>query len=1059
MSASSSSSNDPANRVPLLGGNSGGTAYSPWRELIRAHIMRQGLDSRDYEQEIRHFVALVTAVDNDAQSEEDAATELLLGHLASKGAGPTPSASSAIKQEDEPAAGAKQLAAKKLMAAKIARSRKAYAILHHALPAELRPLVADVPQGYAYGIWSFLEKRYRNTEQDSIGSLWEDLTAIRQEPEENFDDYKARVDRAVELLVHAKQIVAAGLYASIVLWRMQPRYATVVLTLRTGGSVADPDKIDWPAIAQLMGQYERAQIGLGGADGPERALAARSAWQSKPQVPSLSGKQSQQQQQRQPSSRTSIPIEEVECYYCHKKGHYKNKCPKLQSSPSNNASSRGKDERHPSKRRGSWSNKNAGDNSSEDESERSKPIERANMIRTLVTNRFGALDGHEDIVEQFVSSSSPQRSYAALALAAVPRAPVSGPAVDAAARAQKAKAKSLDEALKTTAKAVDTAATVSTTCCRESLHDIRRCVPMPIRMADGTVLSAMHKGKLTMRLPVAGKSDGFVKVTIDEVYYHERFDANLLSWGKMRVDGWELHSTPKGGTWLITPGGKRVNASTRGGLTILEDTVSERVYGVSSSSSKGLVCVTAKELLQLHRRLGHVSWTRLIEMCNTGASVGVGDIRNMPAAELSKAQQAIKSCSACAEAKAHRKPLGHGGLDKGTRAGEVIHMDTFYATTIDPISDKKSTRYCLLAVDAFTEWRWSEVKSSIADLPQSAIDMMEHSHTLTGRYPRLLISDLGSEFDNKTVREFCRKHGIQFQPSPARAKELNGLAEKNVDTMKNHVRAMVYGSKMPIRLGWAYAVNHYVYVWNRTHVGQHTRVTPYQSMTGREASVLNVSEFGCDVYIHQHRSKRETTFDRKAEPGIYFGHSGRSNCPMVLILSSGKFVLSKDVHFREGSFSHLRALVDGHPEDIEPIDLGAAADDIDATLSDMNDLDQPSPAQANDEEVESPRYELRSITDAREQSGVKQYRCKWVGHSAATWEPASTIKEDAPDAVREYESLVEGRAAAVQGRITRSQSKSVSFNGAASSSSSSISDEEESESESSLAAAYAARCL
>ena len=100
-------------------------------------------------------------------------------------------------------------------------------------------------------------------------------------------------------------------------------------------------------------------------------------------------------------------------------------------------------------------------------------------------------------------------------------------------------------------------------------------------MADGTVLSAMYKGDLPLRLPVAG-TDRFVSETIKDVYYHERFDANLISWGLLRKAGWELHSTPTG-THLRTPGGKRVDATTRGGLTVIEDHVTERVYGTGWS--------------------------------------------------------------------------------------------------------------------------------------------------------------------------------------------------------------------------------------------------------------------------------------------------------------------------------------------------------------------------------------------------------------------------------------------------------------------------------------------
>lgn len=1106
MSASSSSS-DPAVRVPLLGGSTGGgLAYPQWRPQMKTHLLRQGIEDRDYNKEIPQWSELVAVVVADAESEEQAAIALLLGSAAAtsavgKSVAAASSSSTKVKAEDAAVEAAlkEQSAAKKSIAAMIGRSRKAFTILHSALPAELRPLVADVPQGYAFGIWSFLEKKYRNTEQDSVASLWSDFTTLGQEPNENFDTYKARVDSVVELLTHAKQVVPSGLYTSLLLWRLQGRYATAVLTLKTGNRVTDTDKIDWPAIVEYMSQYERAQLGLGESESAERTMAARARppWQKSS---SPAGKQSQSSSSAAAASKR--PLSEVTCFNCQKKGHFANHCtaPRSARPPSQHRRSRS-NERHPSKQSdSSWSQVAGGSrssNSSDDESDRpssKKPSERTNMVRT--SNRYSELEQPRDEVEPKAAPSSSSRSYAALALVATTsskassaassastaskksvaapaaaaasaststpaaaRVPVSGP--DAAPpRSPKPKAKSLDDALKTTAKAVDTAATVSTSCSRESLHNVRRCQPMPIRMADGTTLSAMHKGDLLMRLPVSGKPDTFVRVTIQDVYYHERFDANLLSWGNMRKAGWEMHST-EAGTHLITPRGSRIDASTRGNLTILEDTSSERVYGVKGS--KDIVCVTAKELLQLHRRLGHVSWTRLIEMCSIGATIGVADLRHMSSAELSKAERAIRCCTACAESKAHRKPLGHVGLDKGARAGEVLHMDTFHSITRDPTSGKKRTQYCLVAVDAFSEWRWNDVKDSFADVPQAAIDIIQHSHTLTGRYPRLLIADLGTEFENKTMREYCRKNGIQFQPSPARAKEINGLAEKNVDTMKNHVRAMLHSARMPDELGWTYAIQHFVFVWNRTHIGQHTRVTPYQSMTSREASVLNIGEFGCDVYVHQHRLTRDTTFDRKAEPGVYLGHSGRMNCPIVLMLRSGKTVMSKDVHFREGSFSHLRALTSGHLDDIEPVDLGA----MDNPALDMDDLDSPLPSSRNEEKypeseaeesIEDTRYTLKSITDVRLNGGVKEYRCKWVGYSAATWEPAASIQQDAPDAVRDYESFIQARSSRVTRQSAASSQKAVTFSSAAASSSSS-SDDEELESDPSMAAAYAARRL
>ena len=1107
MASTTSASVDA--KVPLLASASGtgaGVPYALWRPQIQTHLMRAGVSERDYTREIPAWAELCLRVEADAAADDEAAIDVVLGR---GGAG------ASMKQETPTP---DEVKAKKCVADLIGRSRKAFGALFTALPPELRLLVADVPQGYAYGIWSFLEKKFRNTEQDSVMALWERLTSLAQEPDDTFDVYKALLDSVVELLAHAKQQVPAGLYTSLLLWKLQPRYATAVLTLKTGDRLKDPACIDWPSITEFMAQYERGQLGLGSTEGVssggDRAMAARA--QQKKQG-SDSGK----------SSSSGRDASGVKCFRCNKIGHYASSCSLPDTRPpgerdgSKWQKQKGKRSfgRKPASSAASSDASAADDDDDEDEGKAAprgwanvaQGMHRANVA--LGMNQFALLAGHaserESRDEEWPALSramanvkSPGAATAKVAakpalkrlhrpgehVAVAPsetkKKITFGPATESKSREIERRSvksvpahvpKLLSVALRTTSKAIDTGATVSLTGNKDNLINVKRCTPMPIQMADNTIVTATYRGDMPMRLPVSA-SDKKVSVVVPDVYYHERFDANLLSWGVMRKAGWKLHSELDD-DYVVTPKGTRINTSARGGLTILDDAGPERAY---SARMGRFVCSTADDLLLLHQRTSHASWSKLIKMCRTGATAGVGNIDGMSSAELSKAETLVKQCDACAAGKQRRNALGHRGLDKGTEAGEVLHMDAFYVMQRHPTTNEKYREYSLLATDGFTELRWFSRAQSLRDLQDVVIRTIASSTALAKRAPRLIIADLGSEFDNGKVKAYCRHHGIHLQLTPTGMKELNGVAEKSVDTVKNHTRTMMLACGMPDQIGWWRAAAHHVYVWNRTHIGATTGVTPYEATLGREPSIINVGVFGCDAFVHQNRASRDTTFSAKAEPGVYLGHDAQQNCATVMMLRTQKVKHVKDVLFREGTFTHLRALRKERGDRIPDLDLSTfggarveaepqqvAAPDPDAAAerecsADTDDDDADDSDGDHDEEAPAKRYDVRSVTDQRTgPKGEQQYLVKWVKYSTPTWEDAALIREDAPEAVQKYEKFLEHRSEA---RVTRARGGGTAASSASSSSSatkpSNDSDEDESEASTIWAArTLAARCL
>lgn len=259
-------------QVPRL--TQGVGAYAAWRPQMENALLRAGIAERDYMEKNDDWPALVAAVDTWVRADERASIELALGRLsasATKGSG----AAGPSTAEKEARRGVVEM---------VARTKKAYALLFHALTDELRRLVASVPQGDAHALWNWLEKRFQSTEQDSVGDLWDQFTKMEQSDEESFDQYKARVDHVYGLLAHAKDKPSAGLYAHRLLWKLLPQYTPAVLALKASGKLKEPEKIVWDEIASFVNNHERSQQRLNERDdiGQGHAMAVTSARRNVP---------------------------------------------------------------------------------------------------------------------------------------------------------------------------------------------------------------------------------------------------------------------------------------------------------------------------------------------------------------------------------------------------------------------------------------------------------------------------------------------------------------------------------------------------------------------------------------------------------------------------------------------------------------------------------------------------------------------------------------------------------------------------------------------------------
>jgi hypothetical protein len=241
-----------------------------------------------------------------------------------------------------------------------------------------------------------------------------------------------------------------------------------------------------------------------------------------------------------------------------------------------------------------------------------------------------------------------------------------------------------------------------------------------------------------------------VTIQVQGVHFIEGFTHNLLSWERMRQLKWQLHSSPEGGTHLVTPGGDRIKLATDGNVTVLQASTEtrHRVYSAEQVDLSGSV----DELLQLHAKAGHIGFDRMVQIIKGGTTLHLGKLSVLPHV-LAEARRRIQGCDACARGKGTRTAFGHRGLDRGSARCEVLHMDTFQVN-VAPAGAPAVLEYGLVVVDGWTGLcvlRRAFAKDQVA---HKVIAVVRLAQTQFSCKVKRLYADGGTEFINHTLRTF-----------------------------------------------------------------------------------------------------------------------------------------------------------------------------------------------------------------------------------------------------------------------------------------------------------------
>nr|GFA34214.1 putative ribonuclease H-like domain-containing protein [Tanacetum cinerariifolium] len=167
---------------------------------------------------------------------------------------------------------------------------------------------------------------------------------------------------------------------------------------------------------------------------------------------------------------------------------------------------------------------------------------------------------------------------------------------------------------------------------------------------------------------------------------------------------------------------------------------------------------------------------------------------------------------ACAMGKSTRKTHKPKSEDTNQEKLYLLHMDLCGPMHVKSVNGKK---YILVIVDDYSRFTWVKFLRSKDETPDFIINFLKMIQVRL-KVPVLRIrTDNGTEFVNKTLRDYYAEVGISHETSVARSPQQNGVVERRNCTLIEAARTMLIYAQAPLFL-WAEAVATACFTQNRS---------------------------------------------------------------------------------------------------------------------------------------------------------------------------------------------------------------------------------------------------
>nr|GEY00914.1 hypothetical protein [Tanacetum cinerariifolium] len=202
---------------------------------------------------------------------------------------------------------------------------------------------------------------------------------------------------------------------------------------------------------------------------------------------------------------------------------------------------------------------------------------------------------------------------------------------------------------------------------------------------------------------------------------------------------------------------------------------------------------TSSQAWLWHRRLSHLNFDTISLLSKNDIVVGLPKLKFVK----------DHLCSSCELGKAKRKSFQSKITPSSKRRLQLLHMDLCGPMRVASIDGK---RYVLVIVDDYSRYTWTYFLRSKDETPEVLIDFLRLIQIGLHAQVRIVRTDKGTEFLNKTLHAYFASEGIHHQTSVARTPEQNGIVERRNRTLVEAARTMLSTAKVPLFF-WAEVVS------------------------------------------------------------------------------------------------------------------------------------------------------------------------------------------------------------------------------------------------------------